>query len=90
MLALDFYSLVKMINYIRTEVASGNTKPNCSDSAAWQDDKFLKPVLEDDGLLSCLYDAEDLLATEEDEGAEKGEAVDEGGQAEEGAAKATS
>ncbi|KAF2773218.1 hypothetical protein EJ03DRAFT_323722 [Teratosphaeria nubilosa] len=73
---LDFYGAVRLINYIRSSVAAGNAaRPDTSDKALWEDDKFMKPVLEDDALISSLYDVEGLLALEEDE-AEAPEAVE--------------
>ncbi|KAH9825931.1 arginine N-methyltransferase 3 [Teratosphaeria destructans] len=75
-LELDFYGAVRLINYIRSLVAAGDAaRPDTSDKALWQDEKFMKPVLEDDALISSLYDVEGLLAPEEDE-AEAAEAVE--------------
>ncbi|RMZ23360.1 hypothetical protein D0859_12601 [Hortaea werneckii] len=56
---LDFYSTLRLINYIRSEVASGNTKPDCSSPQAWMDDKYMQPVLEDDALLYSIDDLAD-------------------------------
>ncbi|KMU82713.1 arginine methyltransferase RmtB [Coccidioides immitis H538.4] len=58
-LGLDFLGTIKLVNYIRSEVQSGNTKPDVSSSAPFEDDKYLKPVLEDDALLYTLEDISD-------------------------------
>eukprot|EP00752_Nemacystus_decipiens_P010411 g9278.t1 len=63
-LGLDFYGCVKLVNYIRTEVAAGS-EPKAIESAvvssegsAFADEKYLRPALEDDALLLSL---EELL-----------------------------
>jgi len=49
---MDFYSRIKMINYIRTLTAAG--KPFDPADQGFNDDKFMQPVLEDDPLLFSL------------------------------------
>ncbi|PGH00071.1 hypothetical protein AJ80_09232 [Polytolypa hystricis UAMH7299] len=56
---LDFLGTIKLVNYIRTQVRDGNSKPDVSSSALFEDEKYLKPVLEDDAL---LYNLDDILA----------------------------
>lgn len=51
--------LIKLVNYIRSEVKAGNSKPDVSTRAAFEDDKYLKPVLDDDALLYSLDDVFD-------------------------------
>ncbi|RVX72243.1 hypothetical protein B0A52_04447 [Exophiala mesophila] len=51
---LDFFGLIKLINYVRSEVKNGNTNPDTSSKSLFDDDKNLKPVLEDDVLLFSL------------------------------------
>ncbi|KAK2855745.1 hypothetical protein FQN49_004887 [Arthroderma sp. PD_2] len=63
-LGLDFLGTIKLVNYIRSEVKNGNTKPDVSSTALFEDEKFLKPVLEDDALLYSLDDITDLAAGE--------------------------
>jgi hypothetical protein len=58
-LGLDFYATIKFVNFIRAEILSGKDRPDVSDAAAWADDKFLQPVLEDDALLFTLDDLDD-------------------------------
>ena len=53
---LDFMGMVKLVNYVRSEVAAGNALPDVSASAAFRDDHYLKPVLDDDALLYSLND----------------------------------
>ncbi|KAI9871839.1 MAG: hypothetical protein M1830_002393, partial [Pleopsidium flavum] len=55
-LGLDFYGTIRLVNYIRSEVNAGNTKLHISSKAVFEDDKYLKPVLEDDALLFGLDD----------------------------------
>ncbi|KAK4943926.1 Ribosomal protein arginine N-methyltransferase rmt3 [Elasticomyces elasticus] len=52
----DFLGLVKLVNYIRSEVQAGNTRPDISSKSAFEDDKYLKPVLQEDALLFSLDD----------------------------------
>jgi protein arginine N-methyltransferase 3 len=56
---LDFYGRIKLVNYIRSEVAKGNSKPDVS-SFLFQDDKYLQPVIEDDALLFSLDELDNL------------------------------
>lgn len=48
--------LIKLVNYVRSEVKTGNGKPEVTSRALFEDDKYLKPVLEDDALLYSLDD----------------------------------
>ncbi len=48
--------MIKMINYIRSEVQQGNETPNLSSSAAFEEERYLKPILEQDPLLYSLDD----------------------------------
>lgn len=70
---LDFYGVVKLINYIRSEVAAGNATPDCTTQGLWHNDKFLKPALDDDALITCLYDTDDLISPDEDASAQPDE-----------------
>lgn len=58
---LDLLESIKLVNYIRSEVRAGNTKPDISSKAIFEDDIYMRPVLEDDAL---LYSLEDLGETE--------------------------
>ncbi|KAL9094205.1 MAG: hypothetical protein Q9165_003620 [Trypethelium subeluteriae] len=53
-LDLDFYGMIKLVNFIRGQVRDGVAKPEVSSKEVFSDDKFLQPVLEDDALLFCL------------------------------------
>jgi protein arginine N-methyltransferase 3 len=56
-LGLDFYGNIKLVNFIRSQVHSGNPISSSTISReAFEDEKFLKPVLEDDALLFSLDD----------------------------------
>ncbi|KAI9809215.1 MAG: hypothetical protein M1825_002506 [Sarcosagium campestre] len=56
-LDLDFYGAIKFVNYVRSEVKSGKT-PRIDSKSVFEDEKYLKPVLEDDAL---LFSIDDLL-----------------------------
>lgn len=55
-LALDFYGNVKLVNYIRSQVHSGKSVSSDISEKDFEDEKYLKPVLEDDALLISLDD----------------------------------
>lgn len=76
-LGLDFYGNIKLVNYIRSQVHSGQ-KVNASISREdFDDEKYLKPVLEDDALLFSLDELPEVL--EDGQSAEKGKGVAEPG-----------
>lgn len=56
LIELDFYKTIKLVNYIRSEVVAGKDRPDMHDPAAWEDDKYLQPALDDDALLFSLDD----------------------------------
>ncbi|PUU83801.1 S-adenosyl-L-methionine-dependent methyltransferase [Tuber borchii] len=58
-LGLDFYGCIKLINYIRSEVAQSHVPDFTMPVTFVQDDKYLRPVLEDDALLFGLGDEEE-------------------------------
>ncbi|DAA76423.1 TPA_exp: Uncharacterized protein A8136_0737 [Trichophyton benhamiae CBS 112371] len=70
-LGLDFLGTIRLVNYIRSEVKNGNTKPDVSSAALFEDEKYLKPVLEDDALLYNLDDIADLTVGEQQEVADR-------------------
>ena len=53
---LDFMEMIKLINYIRSEVKLGNLSPDVSAKSVLQNELYLKPILEDDPLLYNLHD----------------------------------
>ncbi|KAJ5634180.1 hypothetical protein N7528_002022 [Penicillium herquei] len=55
-LDLDFLDTIKLVNYVRSEVKAGNRTPDVSSKSKFEDDLYLKPVLEDDALLYSLDD----------------------------------
>jgi len=65
-LDLDFFSSIKFVNYIREQVKIGKLKPDVSSSALFQDDKYLRPTLEDDALLFSLDDLSNPLPEAQD------------------------
>ena len=63
--------MIKLINYIRSEAAAGKA-PDVSKVSNFQDEQYLKPVLEDDALLYSLHDIiGEKFGYEEDEATEK-------------------
>lgn len=46
---------------------NGNTKPDVSSATLFEDEKYLKPVLEDDALLYSLDDIADMAGGEQQE-----------------------
>jgi protein arginine N-methyltransferase 3 len=61
---LDDLDTIKLVNYIRSEVKAGNSTPDVSSKDKFEDDAYLKPVLEDDALLYSLGDIADEEAGE--------------------------
>ncbi|XP_020638529.3 protein arginine N-methyltransferase 3 isoform X1 [Pogona vitticeps] len=56
---LDFYSYIKLINFIRVEKPTAEILNSLSSPLPWVEEKYLKPALEDDLLLQ--FDIEDHL-----------------------------
>ena len=54
--------MIKFVNYVRSQVKDGNVKPDVESPAAWEDDKFMQPVLEDDALLFSVDELESMQA----------------------------
>lgn len=63
---LDFLGTIKLVNYIRSEVKSGNRKPDLSTKQLFENERFLRPTLEDDALLYSLEDLKDNQASSQD------------------------
>ncbi|KAJ5095333.1 hypothetical protein NUU61_004689 [Penicillium alfredii] len=57
-LDLEFLDMIKLVNYVRSQVKAGNKTPDVSTKAKFADDAYLKPTLEDDAL---LYSLDDIL-----------------------------
>ena len=60
---LQDYDIIRCVNYIRSEAAAGRDPRQALRAAAsgggacpWADDRYLRPVLEDDALLCFDYD----------------------------------
>jgi protein arginine N-methyltransferase 3 len=58
-LAFDFYDSVKLVNFIRSQVHNGQPVSSDISGEDFADEKFLKPVLEDDALIINLDDLPD-------------------------------
>jgi type I protein arginine methyltransferase len=71
-LGLDFYGSIRLVNFVRSQVHSGNPVSSDISKEQFEDERFLKPVLEDDALLFSLDELPDVM---EMEGVEKGKGV---------------
>lgn len=60
-LGLDFYGNIKLVNYIRSQVHSGQKVTSDVSKAEFDDEKYLKPLLEDDALLFNLDELPDVV-----------------------------
>lgn len=72
-LVLDFYDNIKLVNYIRSRVHSGQKITQSISREDFGDEKYLKPVLENDALLFSLDElpeVKSVLSTH------KGKAID--------------
>ena len=77
-LGLDFYGNIKLINFIRSQVHSGNAVSSVTISKDdFEHESFLKPVLEDDAV---LFNLDDLPDAEQSTGTGKGEVAADSGQ----------
>ncbi|XP_062974870.1 protein arginine N-methyltransferase 3 [Elgaria multicarinata webbii] len=56
---LDFYGYIKLVNFIRLEKPTVECLCSINSPFPWEEEKYLKPALEDDLLLQ--FDVEDLL-----------------------------
>ncbi|RDL37215.1 putative Ribosomal protein arginine N-methytransferase rmt3 [Venustampulla echinocandica] len=65
-LGLDFYGNIKLVNYIRSQVHNGLPIPSDISRKDFDDEAFLKPVLEDDALLFSLDDLPDIVEAPHD------------------------
>lgn len=63
-LGLDFYGSIKLVNFIRSQVHSGNLVTSKIPREEFDDEKYLKPVLEDDALLFSLDELPDVVEPE--------------------------
>lgn len=63
-LGLDFYGSIKLVNFIRSQVQDGKAVTSKISREDIEDEKFLKPSLEDDALLFSLDELPDVVAQE--------------------------
>lgn len=71
MIGLDFIDTIKLVNYVRTQVKAGNKTPDVDSKSKFDDDVYLKPVMEDDAL---LYSLDDITEEQGEEAATGSEA----------------
>ncbi|KAK0103554.1 hypothetical protein ONS95_005571 [Cadophora gregata] len=74
-LGLDFYGNIRLVNYIRSQVHGGHKVSQAVSKAEFEDDKFLKPVLEDDALLFSLDELPEVTEDVQSANADNGKAV---------------
>ncbi|CAG8237575.1 unnamed protein product [Penicillium salamii] len=74
---LDFLDSIKLVNYVRSEAKNGNNNPDVSSKSKFEDDAYLKPVLEDDALLYSLDELADDQGEESAPSAETNRQVNE-------------
>jgi type I protein arginine methyltransferase len=60
-LGLDFYGNIKLVNFIRSQVHSGKKVSANISKQDLDDEKYLKPVLEDDALLFSLDELPEVM-----------------------------
>ena len=61
LLGLDLLGLIKLVNFVRLETKEGRGESlDLSARSAFEDDRFLQPVMEGDAL---LYSLEDIIET---------------------------
>ena len=67
--SMDCFSFFRLVNYLRSQKPSPGLVMSLSSDALWQDDKYLKPVVEDDPLLmiDIEEDVYDSIEDDEDE-----------------------
>ncbi|OAA46258.1 hypothetical protein NOR_03011 [Metarhizium rileyi] len=73
-LQLDFLGALKLVNYVRSQVKSGIALPSEIFYEDIEDDRFLKPVLENDAVIFSL---DEVLGPTSDTGAETSSTVHE-------------
>lgn len=74
-LGLDFYGNIKLVNYIRSQVHSGQKISSDVSKADFEDEKFLKPVLEDDAVLFSLDELPEVTDDVQGANSDKGKDV---------------
>lgn len=66
-LQLDFHGSVKLVNYVRQRVHDGKSVTEAISSSDISDDKYLKPVLDDDALIIGLFDLPEIEVESSDD-----------------------
>lgn len=74
-LGLDFYGNIKLVNYIRSQVHSGLQVSSDVSKTDFEDDKYLKPVLEDDALLFNLDELPEVMGDAQTADSDKGKTI---------------
>jgi len=74
-LGLDFYGNIQLVNYIRSRVHNGQKISSNISREDFEDERYLKPVLEDDALLFSLDDLPDVMDDGQGANLDKGKGV---------------
>eukprot|EP00088_Acartia_fossae_P056829 TRINITY_DN6622_c0_g1_i2.p1 TRINITY_DN6622_c0_g1~~TRINITY_DN6622_c0_g1_i2.p1 ORF type:complete len:588 (-),score=142.04 TRINITY_DN6622_c0_g1_i2:598-2361(-) len=64
---MDFFSFIRFVNYVRTELPSPGFVMSLSSASKWEDAKFMKPVIPDDPILMYNFEDDDQACIEEEE-----------------------
>ncbi|KAL8735263.1 MAG: hypothetical protein Q9181_002875 [Wetmoreana brouardii] len=63
-LSLDVFGMIKLINFVRAEVAQGRLRPNVMPANFLEGDRHLKPVIDDDALLYSVDEIFDVIKSQ--------------------------
>ncbi|KAH6679605.1 putative ribosomal protein arginine N-methytransferase rmt3 [Halenospora varia] len=75
-LGLDFYGNIKLVNYVRSRVHNGQKVDTNISRKDFDDEMFLKPVLEDDALLFSLDELPEIVEIQDLDTQDKGKGID--------------
>jgi protein arginine N-methyltransferase 3 len=67
---MDTFSFIRFINYLRSELPSPGFVMSLSSDTKWEDDKFMKPVIDDDPLLMFNLDDDAEMFDDDENGFE--------------------
>jgi protein arginine N-methyltransferase 3 len=74
-LKLDFHGAVKLVNFVRDHVKNGSPVPKEISEKDLEDEKYLRPVLENDALIFSLDEVLENITSEGSEGAKDSDLV---------------
>ncbi|KAM0185574.1 hypothetical protein ACHAPQ_008143 [Fusarium lateritium] len=71
-LQLDFHGAVKLVNFVRDHVKTGSPLPENITTKDLEDEKYLRPVLENDALIFSLDEVLETISNEQANGSKDG------------------